>query len=100
MPRRESQFLIAGLSLFLFPVASWGQTDTGTITGAVRDASSALVARVKISITDARTNTDVFSTLTDATGRYTAPALKPASTSSRRKRRVSRKECGGASTWM
>ena len=76
MPRRESQFLV-GLALFLFLVASWGQTDTGTITGVVRDASSALVARVKISITDARTNTDVFSTMTDATGRYTAPALKP-----------------------
>jgi hypothetical protein len=36
-----------------------------------------LVAGVKISLTDARTDTDVFNTLTDATGRYTAPALKP-----------------------
>lgn len=77
MPRRKSQFLLTGLTLFLVPVVSLGQTDTGTITGSVRDASSALVAGVKISITDARTDTDVFNTLTDAAGRYTAPALKP-----------------------
>jgi hypothetical protein len=76
MPIYRSRILVAGVSIFLFQAASWSQTDTRTITGAVRDTSSALIARVKITITDARTNTDVFSTVTDATGRYTAPALK------------------------
>jgi hypothetical protein len=61
----------------LFSVASWGQSDTGTIIGMVKDTSAAPVPRVKIIVTDARTNTDVFTALTDATGRYTAPALKP-----------------------
>src|SRR5882672_4537518 len=63
--------------LFSVSVASWGQSDTGTITGMVKDSSAAAVPRVKITVTDARTNTDVFTALTDATGRYTAPALKP-----------------------
>src|SRR6185436_9992986 len=61
----------------LFSAASWGQSDSGTITGVVRDTSAAAVPRVKITVTDARTNADVFTALTDATGRYTAPALKP-----------------------
>jgi hypothetical protein len=41
------------------------------------DSSSAVIVQVKITITDARTNTAVFNTVTDATGAYTAPALKP-----------------------
>jgi hypothetical protein len=73
----RSHFLGVALSVFLFPAASWAQTDTGTITGVVRDTSLASIARVKVTVTDARTDTDVFSTMIDATGRYTAPALKP-----------------------
>ncbi len=56
---------------------SWAQSDTGTITGTVRDTSAAAVPRVKITVTDARTNIDVFTALSDGAGRYTVPALKP-----------------------
>src|SRR5260370_36034797 len=62
----------------LLPLASWGQSDTGTITGIVRDSSAAVIARVKITVTDIGANAEVFSATTDAAGRYTAPALRPA----------------------
>src|SRR5216684_3134211 len=62
----------------LVPLAAWGQSDTGTITGIVRDSSAAVIARVKITVTDIGANAEVFSATTDAAGRYTAPALRPA----------------------
>lgn len=77
MRRCDCGVLLACLSLLLFPRASWGQSDTGTITGTVRDSSGAVVPSVRIIVTNARTDTDVFSASTDAGGRYTAPALKP-----------------------
>src|SRR5437660_5491603 len=61
----------------LVPLAAWGQSDTGTITGIVRDSSAAVIARVKITVTDIGDNAEVFSATTDAAGRYTAPALRP-----------------------
>src|SRR5258708_19963347 len=65
--------------VFLFvPLAAWGQSDTGTITGIVMDTSAAVIARVKITVTDVGTNAEVFSATSDAAGRYTPPALKPA----------------------
>lgn len=73
----EFHVLLAGFGFFVLPLMLLGQTDTGTITGSVRDASAALIAHAKITVTDSRTETGVFSTLTDATGRYSAPALKP-----------------------
>lgn len=63
--------------LFMFPLATWSQSDRGAITGTVRDPSKASIAQAKIRVTDVRTNTDVFTTTTDSNGRYTAPALKP-----------------------
>src|SRR5262249_40440917 len=68
------------LSIFVlcsFPLLIWAQTDTGTIAGISRDTSGAVVARVKIEISDAGTNAVVFTTKTDTEGRYVAPALKP-----------------------
>ena len=62
----------------LVPLAVWGQSDTGTITGIVRDTTAAVIARVKITVTDIGANAEVFSAATDAAGRYTAPALRPA----------------------
>ncbi|HEY1950885.1 MAG TPA: TonB-dependent receptor, partial [Bryobacteraceae bacterium] len=75
MRRRDSRILL--IALFVWPLMLWGQTDTGTITGMVRDTSAASVTQVKIGITDARTNSEVFNTMSDNSGRYTAPALKP-----------------------
>lgn len=77
MLSRKCRFLLLGLVFFFLSVALLGQTDTGTITGSVRDASSAMVAHAKVTVTDTATNTEAFSALTDAAGRYTVPALKP-----------------------
>src|SRR3954462_6533158 len=66
------------LLLWLVPLAAWGQSDTATVTGTVADTSAAVIARVKVTVTDVGTNAEVFNTMTDAAGRYTAPALKPA----------------------
>src|SRR2546426_11750304 len=76
MHRQVAPSVLACASILPFLSLTWGQSDTGTITGTVKDTSAAVIARVKITVTDARTNADVFNTYTDAAGRYTAPALK------------------------
>ena len=77
MHRHVARSVLACASILPFLSLSWGQSDTGTITGMVKDTSAAVVAHVKITVTDSQTNADVFNTFTDAAGRYTAPALKP-----------------------
>ena len=72
----KSRVLLCLTVLVLLPLVSFSQTDTGTISGLVRDASGAILIGVKVEITDARTNTVVFTTTTDSEGRYVAPALK------------------------
>jgi hypothetical protein len=59
------------------PELAMGQTDTGTIVGTVKDGSAAAMPDVRVTVTDTRTNREVFSTVTDGSGRYTAPALRP-----------------------
>lgn len=74
---QTQRVLFACVFVVLVPFALWGQSDTGTISGAVTGSSGSLVAQVNIIVTDAKTNTAVFTTATDANGRYTAIALKP-----------------------
>jgi hypothetical protein len=76
MHRHVARSVLACASSLSFLSLSWGQSDTGTITGSVTDTSAAVITRVKITVTDARTNSDVFNTFTNAAGRYTAPALR------------------------
>ena len=76
MHRQVARSVLACSSILPFLSLSWGQSDTGTITGTVKDTSAAVIACVKITVTDVRTNADVFNTFTDAAGRYTAPALR------------------------
>lgn len=69
--------LYAGL--FLAAVISCdlrAQSDTGVIRGTVIDTSGAAVPGAHITVTDQRTGLSAFSVVTDAEGRYTAPALK------------------------
>ncbi|PYU97279.1 MAG: hypothetical protein DMG10_31195 [Acidobacteria bacterium] len=56
--------------------AVYAQRDTGTIVGTVSDQSGAVVPGVTVTIRNVETNA-VFSTVSDATGNYAAPLLKP-----------------------
>ena len=56
--------------------AVYAQRDTGTIVGTVTDPSGAVVPGVSVTIRNVETNA-MFSTVSDATGNYAAPLLKP-----------------------
>src|SRR5207244_2103433 len=56
--------------------AVYAQRDTGTIVGTVTDQSGAVVPGVSVTIRNVETNS-TFSTVSDATGNYAAPLLKP-----------------------
>src|SRR5258706_14316315 len=77
MHRHVARSVLACTSILSFQLLSWGQSDTGTITGTVKDTTAAVITRVKITVTDARTNSDLFTAFTDTAGQYTAPALRP-----------------------
>ncbi len=49
---------------------------TGTILGTVTDASGAIVANAKVTVTNTSTNTD-FKTVTSSSGDFNAPSLNP-----------------------
>src|ERR1700758_1191411 len=54
----------------------FGQAEQGTITGAVRDVSGAMIPGAKINATEIATNA-VSSTVSDSNGYYTIPYLAP-----------------------
>lgn len=62
---------LALLSLSLF-----AQSERGTITGAVRDASGAVVPAAKVTVTNSATNVTVNATTNDQ-GEFTVPSLQP-----------------------
>jgi hypothetical protein len=64
-------FLITAFTLF-------GQSDRGTITGAILDATGALIPNAKITLTNTETGA-VSETISTSTGNYTIPSL-PAGT--------------------
>lgn len=55
---------------------AFGQAEQGTITGAIRDASGAMIPGAKISATNIATNA-VSSTVSDSSGYYTISYLAP-----------------------
>jgi hypothetical protein len=55
---------------------AFGQAEQGTITGAVKDTSGAVIRGAKVNATDVATNV-VSSTVSDANGYYTIPYLAP-----------------------
>ena len=59
--------LVAGLC--------WAQKDTGNIVGTVKDASGAVVAHARVTITDADRGT-AFTTTSNASGEYVSAPLK------------------------
>ncbi len=60
----------------LLPALTFGQAITGTLVGAVRDASGAVVAGAKVRITNQSTGIETSKT-TDEFGNYLAPHLAP-----------------------
>jgi hypothetical protein len=72
---RKAAQLCGVLALLLgAAVASWGQTATGQITGTVKDASGAVMTKVKITVTNQLTGL-TRDTLTSEAGDYVVPLL-------------------------
>ena len=68
--------LFAAVAALLFATALFCQTNTGTITGIITDASKAAIPAAKVSITNLDTNIITVVAATDR-GNYSAPALLP-----------------------
>ncbi len=66
---------LVALTFLLATIAAYGQKDTGSITGVVRDASGAVVSGAKVTVTDIDRGAD-FVTQTNAEGEYIANPLK------------------------
>ena len=65
------------LAVFL-PIVLFAQSERGSISGTVRDASGAVVPGARVIVTDPGTNT-TLRTVTTETGDYTAPNLSAGS---------------------
>ena len=60
----------------IFSFCAIAQVDTGTISGIITDSSGAVIAGVKVTITQTETNSASALT-TNSSGFYSAPALRP-----------------------
>jgi hypothetical protein len=67
-------FVCATLGLLL-PLTLSGQSERGTITGAVHDASGAVVPNAKVAAVNQSTNVSI-SAVTNDSGEYTLPSLQ------------------------
>src|SRR5665213_679273 len=70
------RILAITLCLLSIPVAAFSQTANGTITGTITDSTGATVAGAAVDVTNTDTGTTV-STVSTATGNYTAPNIQP-----------------------
>jgi Carboxypeptidase regulatory-like domain len=71
-----SQCAIAALAVLLFAsIAAFGQSDTGSITGTVRDQNGAIVPGVSLTAKNQRTGEE-RSTTSNTDGTFSIPALK------------------------
>ena len=66
--------IYAGTALFLLAVNVFAQSDRGTITGTITDASGALIPNASITLINIETETR-YETVATSTGNYTLPAL-------------------------
>jgi len=71
----RSYRLSAALVVIIVSSLCWGQKDSGSIVGAVKDASGAVVAGAKVTVTDVDRGTS-FSSSTNSEGEYFAGPLK------------------------
>ncbi|MBZ5652607.1 MAG: TonB-dependent receptor [Acidobacteriia bacterium] len=75
MTRSLKHVCCASLLVIVLAAVGWGQKDSGTIVGTVKDASGAVLAEAKVTVTDADRGTS-FTTATNASGEYVAGPLK------------------------
>src|ERR1041384_7069615 len=75
-PRLLPRFRCLVVTLFLLSTLLWAQTPTGSISGTVHDATSAVVPNAAITLLNRDTGL-VRNLLTAIDGSYTAPALPP-----------------------
>ncbi|MDX2180968.1 MAG: carboxypeptidase regulatory-like domain-containing protein [Bryobacteraceae bacterium] len=68
--------LAAAIALAILSFGLYGQSDRGTITGTVQDASGAVVPGAKITLTNTQTGVSMNVPTTDS-GDYTVPQLPP-----------------------
>jgi len=71
--------IIAGASLLaltVFTISAFGQAETGSLSGTVRDASGAVVAGAQVTVTSAGTGA-ARTASTDSSGLYTVSNLEP-----------------------
>ena len=65
---------LAACAIVLMGVHAYGQLDTSTIRGTVTDSTGAVIPKVRVVITDTKTNRS-FTTRTDSKGDFYAPSL-------------------------
>jgi len=75
MARSLRYGLIISTALLLLAGVCWGQKDTGSIVGTVKDSSGAVIRDAKVTVTDVDRGTS-FETMTNASGEYVASPLK------------------------
>jgi hypothetical protein len=79
MNLRLAGFVIRGFLCFaLLAIGAFAQNERGTITGAVRDASGAVVPDARVTVTNSATNVAIVAA-TNGQGEYTVPSLSPGS---------------------
>ena len=66
----------AGLSLGLLALSAFAQSERGSISGAVHDASGAVIPGASIKVTNTATNVSL-DTVSNAQGEYAMPSLPP-----------------------
>src|SRR5262245_48454314 len=76
MVRRLSLRMLVAVSLCAVPAAALAQQETATIAGTVTDATSAVVPRAVVIVTNVQTGISVRTETTDA-GTYVVPSLRP-----------------------
>jgi hypothetical protein len=76
MTHHASRVLIAVIVCVCLASPAWAQRDMGTVLGTVTDASGAVVAGAKVTVTEDATQSSVSLT-TDDSGNYIRPLLKP-----------------------
>ncbi len=72
---RKSLFLATFLLLLLASIQAWGQVDTGSIVGVVRDASGAPIADGQVTLTSQETG-QITTARTNTSGEYTFSPVK------------------------
>ncbi|HET7207887.1 MAG TPA: TonB-dependent receptor [Terriglobales bacterium] len=68
-------FFFISVAMLLMTSLGWGQKDTGSIVGTVRDSSGAVVSGARVTVTDMDRGT-TFSTTTNTNGEYVANPLR------------------------